>query len=411
MPSHGPRPASHIVPLMRYRDVGVASEWLCAVFGFEPHFAAKAPDGAVFYAELQAGQSMIMLGAVGEPSLDAVMREPTNGSQGPTQSCYVVIEDVREHYEHAKGAGAEMVLDLKSDDRGGAGYSCKDPEGHVWNFGSYDPRTAQGAATRRQRSAKRKSRGMAGAVALTAALSIVSGWYFYDHVRGGEGLSLERLRHALLGARDGLATGTIDQADPQSRADRAELTRAHRAMSALQSELERERQAKAQALAAAATARQEVSKAVSERAKLEAKARTTETESRASDKAGAATLDDIHAVRHAAERSEAALSALRDEVKAIQQTLQQAQEAQKTAEAARNEAQAKLSAERAGKDAALKALADAGSRIASLEQEIAAQKAARTSQTLKRMRATTTMRAKPKSKKVQSELAWPYSSW
>jgi uncharacterized glyoxalase superfamily protein PhnB len=413
MSSRGPRSASHIVPLMRYRDVGVASEWLCAVFGFAPHFAAKAPDGAVFYAELQAGESMIMLGAEGEPSLDAVMSAPSSTGQGPTQSCYVVVEDVRGHYAHAKDAGIEIVLDLKGDDRGGAGYSCKDPEGHIWNFGSYDPRTAQGAATPK-RATRRSGRGMASAVVLTLILSAVSGWFAYDHVRGGEGLSIERLKQALLAARDqGLATGTIAPSDPDSRAARAETNRAHRAMAALKEELERERTAKAQALAAASAARVEASKAAEDKARIEARAQASEATRAATPKLGAATRDDIQATRSAVERSEATLGELRAEVKAMQESLHQAQEAQKSAEAARTLAETSVAEERTAKDTALQALADAGARIARLEQDVAAAKSAQASRSLRRMRAVTAIRAKPKPKpkRTKTELSWPYSSW
>ncbi len=411
MPSQGPRPSSHIVPLMRYRDVGVASEWLCAVFGFAPHFAAKAPDGAVFYAELQAGESMIMLGAVGEPSLDAVMREPASAGHGPTQSCYVVVEDVRGHYAHAKEAGAEIVLDLKSDDRGGAGYSCKDPEGHVWNFGSYDPRTAQGASTRRPRPATRRGRGMATATVLTVVLSVISGWYVYDQVRGGEGLSMERLRQAILGATErGLATGTIAPSDQDGQAARAEATRAHKAMAALKEELERERRAKAQALAAAAAARVEVGEAAEDKAHLEARAKASEAALLATDGAQGAARD-IQAARGAAERSETALKELRGELKSMQETLHQAQEAQRAAEAARSEAQASVTQERQEKEAALKALADAGARIATLEQRMSAAKSATADRSLKRMRAISAVRSKPRPKQNKTELNWPYSSW
>jgi len=39
----------------------------------------------------------------------------------------------------AVAAGAEIVIEIKDEDYGGRDYSCRDPEGHVWNFGSYDP--------------------------------------------------------------------------------------------------------------------------------------------------------------------------------------------------------------------------------------------------------------------------------
>jgi uncharacterized glyoxalase superfamily protein PhnB len=30
-------------------------------------------------------------------------------------------------------------MPLKTEDYGGRGYSCRDSEGHLWNFGTYDP--------------------------------------------------------------------------------------------------------------------------------------------------------------------------------------------------------------------------------------------------------------------------------
>ena len=38
-----------------------------------------------------------------------------------------------------KAAGAEIVLDIKTQDYGGRDYTARDPEGHVWTFGTYDP--------------------------------------------------------------------------------------------------------------------------------------------------------------------------------------------------------------------------------------------------------------------------------
>lgn len=57
------------------------------------------------------------------------------------RSCqkYIIVEDADAHYARATGAGAKIVLDIKDEDYGGCGYSCRDPEGHLWNFGTYDP--------------------------------------------------------------------------------------------------------------------------------------------------------------------------------------------------------------------------------------------------------------------------------
>ena len=35
--------------------------------------------------------------------------------------------------------GATIVIDIADQPYGGRGYACKDPEGHHWWFGSYDP--------------------------------------------------------------------------------------------------------------------------------------------------------------------------------------------------------------------------------------------------------------------------------
>jgi len=42
-------------------------------------------------------------------------------------------------YARAKAAGAKFVLDIKEEDYGGRGFTCRDLEGHVWNFGTDDP--------------------------------------------------------------------------------------------------------------------------------------------------------------------------------------------------------------------------------------------------------------------------------
>jgi uncharacterized glyoxalase superfamily protein PhnB len=56
-----------------------------------------------------------------------------------TQSAYVIVEDADAHYARAKAAGAEIVMEVEDQDYGGRLYSCLDPEGHLWSFGTYDP--------------------------------------------------------------------------------------------------------------------------------------------------------------------------------------------------------------------------------------------------------------------------------
>jgi uncharacterized glyoxalase superfamily protein PhnB len=42
------------------------------------------------------------------------------------------------HYPDAPATGAEITREPLTQDYGGRDYTCKDPEGNVWTFGTYD---------------------------------------------------------------------------------------------------------------------------------------------------------------------------------------------------------------------------------------------------------------------------------
>src|SRR5262245_10398434 len=124
---------------MRYRDVAAAVDWLCKAFGFEKQTVVTSDGAAVEEAQLTCGRAMLMLAPVRGTPLDHLMKQPDEVGGAATQSCYIVVDDADAHHARAKDAGAEIVLDLQDDDFGGRGYSCRDPEGHLWMFGTYDP--------------------------------------------------------------------------------------------------------------------------------------------------------------------------------------------------------------------------------------------------------------------------------
>ncbi len=128
-----------VIPTMRYNDAAAAVEWLCNAFGFDKHLVVPGEDGTVVHTQLVFGNGMVMLGSAGEGEFDNLQRPPSALSGAVSQSPYIVVEDADRHYARAVAAGAEIVMDIKNEDYGGRGYSCRDPEGHIWNFGSYDP--------------------------------------------------------------------------------------------------------------------------------------------------------------------------------------------------------------------------------------------------------------------------------
>ena len=135
---------STIIPGMRYADAPAAIEWLCRAFGFSRHLVVPDDQGGIAHARLVLGNGMIMLGSAREGSEhDEVVKLPRDVGAN-TQSAYIVIQEIEEHYRRAVAEGAAIVYELSSQDYGGQLYSACDPEGHLWNFGSYDPWADQG---------------------------------------------------------------------------------------------------------------------------------------------------------------------------------------------------------------------------------------------------------------------------
>jgi uncharacterized glyoxalase superfamily protein PhnB len=128
-----------IIPALRYRDAAAALEWLCEAFGFEKHLVVPGEQGTILHAQLVFGNGMIMLGSARDNAFGELQGPPSAPDAPVTQSPYIVVTDVDRHHARAVAAGAEVVMVPEDQEYGGRLYSCRDPEGHLWNFGSYDP--------------------------------------------------------------------------------------------------------------------------------------------------------------------------------------------------------------------------------------------------------------------------------
>lgn len=140
-----PTPARHtrttVIPCLRYRDAGAAIDWLCKAFGFEKQAVHPNPDGSIAHAQLTFGNGMIMLGSAkpGDTGWGGLIRQPDEIGGAETQAAYLVVDDADALYARAKAAGAEIVLEIRDQDYGSRDFTCRDPEGHLWSFGTYDP--------------------------------------------------------------------------------------------------------------------------------------------------------------------------------------------------------------------------------------------------------------------------------
>jgi len=128
--------APSIVPCLGYEDAPAAIAWLKKAFGFAETLVVPGPEGTVAHAQLSFGSGMVMLGSKRDDAL--ALGSPCDLG-GVTQSIYVVVDDADAHYARALLNGAEIVRDLEDTPYGSRDYSARDPEGHLWHFGTYRP--------------------------------------------------------------------------------------------------------------------------------------------------------------------------------------------------------------------------------------------------------------------------------
>ena len=129
-----------IIPTMRFNDAPRAIEWLCNAFGFERNLVVPGEDPTMIaHAQLTLGDSMIMVGSHREDEFGKHQIAMPTRSTPTTQSAYIIVDNCDQHHDRAVAAGAEVVMPPEDQPYGGRLYICRDPEGQVWSFGTYDP--------------------------------------------------------------------------------------------------------------------------------------------------------------------------------------------------------------------------------------------------------------------------------
>ena len=131
MPKNPPENMPRITPYLHYEDVGAALDWLSRAFGFRERLRMPGPNGTVGHAEMELADGVIMMG---RPD-DAYQNPKRLGNR--TQSLYVYVDGVDDHFQRAKAAGATVIQEPKEEFWGDRFYSVEDPEGHQWVFAQH----------------------------------------------------------------------------------------------------------------------------------------------------------------------------------------------------------------------------------------------------------------------------------
>lgn len=127
-----------VTPGLLYHDAPAAIDWLCRVFGFEKRLVVPGEGGRIAHAHLAFGNGGIMLGSAEDYPFPRMCRSPREVGGVGTVEVIVQVDEVDAHFRHAVAQGADILVPIENKPYGGRGYTCRDPEGHVWAFGSYD---------------------------------------------------------------------------------------------------------------------------------------------------------------------------------------------------------------------------------------------------------------------------------
>lgn len=130
---------STVVPSLRYRDTPAMIDWLCSNFGFERRLVVPGADDSVAHAELALGGGLLMLGTHADDAYGALLTTPEKTGGLQTQTIWLHVESADEVYSRVVESGADILQTIGDVAQGGRAFTCRDPEGHVWQVGTYDP--------------------------------------------------------------------------------------------------------------------------------------------------------------------------------------------------------------------------------------------------------------------------------
>jgi MerR family transcriptional regulator, thiopeptide resistance regulator len=119
-----------IIPVLTYQDIAAAHDFLVAAFGFEAGGVSRTADGQAVHAEVRTGNAAIWLHRV---TPEHALASPLSTDVAHS-GLVVYVDEVDEHYERARAAGARIDAEPVDQPYGQREYGARDLEGHRWWF-------------------------------------------------------------------------------------------------------------------------------------------------------------------------------------------------------------------------------------------------------------------------------------
>jgi PhnB protein len=122
-----------VTPYLAVDDATEAIEYYTKAFGAKERVRMEAPDGKVGHAELEIGDSLVMLS---DPFPQASTKTPGELG-GTTVSVFMYVEDVDAVVKQAVDAGATVTMEVADQFWGDRFGSVRDPFGHLWSIATH----------------------------------------------------------------------------------------------------------------------------------------------------------------------------------------------------------------------------------------------------------------------------------
>ena len=122
-----------ITPYLEVDDAQAAIDFYGRAFGARERTRMQGPDGKIAHAELEIGDSVVMLS---DPFPQFVTRNPKELG-GTSVGIFMYVENVDELFQRAVDAGATPAMEPEDQFWGDRYASVTDPFGHVWQIATH----------------------------------------------------------------------------------------------------------------------------------------------------------------------------------------------------------------------------------------------------------------------------------
>lgn len=120
-------------PYLAVDDASAAIEFYQRAFGAQERSRMPAPDGRVAHAELQIGDSIVMLS---DPFPQSTTKPPKELG-GTSCALFAYVEDVDAFVQRAVDAGATLTMPVENMFWGDRFGGLTDPFGHQWQVATH----------------------------------------------------------------------------------------------------------------------------------------------------------------------------------------------------------------------------------------------------------------------------------